>query len=247
MSHPTWREFFNRHAPHYDENPFTQNTRFEVDFMLELFDLPDGARILDMGCGTGRHSIELAQRGYAVTGVDISAGMLAVAHGHALASGVSVDFVESDGTAFIASAPFDAAICVCEGGFGLTDLQDEPVSHDLAMLRSIHSALKQGAPFLLTALNGYAIIRQMTDEMVEQRQFDPSTMIAVYEDTMNLPEGTVQMLIKERQFIAPELVAMLHHVGFRVEHVWGGTAGEWARRPIKLDEVEVMYVARKTS
>lgn len=245
MAHPTWREFFDAHAPRYNENAFTKNTRFEVDFILELFELEPGATILDMGCGTGRHSIELAKRGFLVTGVDLSAKMIEVARQSAAESKVQVEWIESDAREFIATTPFDAALCLCEGGFGLADFAEEPVGHDLAMLRSLFSALKPGAPFMLTALNGYAIIRQMTDEMVENRQFDPSTMIAMYEDEMDLPEGKVRMLIKERQFIAPELVAMLHYVGFRVEHVWGGTAGEWARRPIKLDEIEAMYVCRK--
>ncbi len=245
MSHPTWREFFDAHSARYNENPFTQNTRFEVEFILDLFELQPGSTILDMGCGTGRHAIEFAKRGFEVTGVDLSSGMLAVARASAAEAGVDVSCVEENGTSYVSETLFDAAVCLCEGGFGLADLQDEPVGHDLGLLRAIFAALKPGAPFVLTALNGYAIIRQMTDEMVENRQFDPSTMVAMYEDEMDLPEAKVKMLIKERQFIAPELAAMLHYVGFRVEHVWGGTAGEWARRPIKLDEIEAMYVCRK--
>ena len=53
------------------------------------------------------------------------------------------------------------------------------------------------------------------------------------------------MQIRERLLIPPEMVSLLRHVGFTVEAVWGGTAGEWGRRPIKLDEVEAMYVAVK--
>ena len=73
----TWEAFFDAHAPVYEENVFTKNTVREADFLVEELAPPPGGRILDVGCGTGRHSIELARRGYSVTGVDLSFGMLA--------------------------------------------------------------------------------------------------------------------------------------------------------------------------
>ena len=58
-----WQAFYDRHAPHYDRGVFTHHTVDEVDFLLDVLALPVGARILDVGCGTGRHAIELAGRG----------------------------------------------------------------------------------------------------------------------------------------------------------------------------------------
>ncbi|UEC43101.1 MAG: hypothetical protein METHAR1v1_1080006 [Methanothrix sp.] len=54
-------EFFDAHAPIYYDNVFTKNTLQEVDFLIEELALPPAGSILDVGCGTGRHSIELAQ------------------------------------------------------------------------------------------------------------------------------------------------------------------------------------------
>lgn len=71
-----WIEFFNNHAPKYKDEVFVKNTEAEIEFVIEELKLPPGHRILDMGCGTGRHSIELAKRGYKITGVDWSSGML---------------------------------------------------------------------------------------------------------------------------------------------------------------------------
>lgn len=240
-----WRDFFDAHAPYYEQNAFTKATVAEVTFLEEVLELQAGARILDIGCGTGRHCIELAKRGYVATGVDISSGMLQVARDNASNAGVAVEFIEMDARLFRSETQFDHAICLCEGGFNLVDHDDDPIAHDLGMLRSAFENISPNGRFVLTCLNGYQVIRQMTDEAVAKGSFDPATMISRYQDTWELPEGERIMMIRERLFIPPEVVAMLRHVGFEVLSVWGGTAGEWARRPIKLDEIEVMYLARK--
>lgn len=240
-----WKAFFDTHAPHYMENGFTKWTTTEVQFLLDLFQLPEGASILDLGCGTGRHAIELAKRGFRVTGVDLSSGMLDQARKTAEAAGVSVEWIEADATTFCSADHFDAVICLCEGGFGLVGANEDPVTHDLGILKTAFTSLRPGGSFLLTALNGYSIIRQMKDEHIQEGRFDPATMMAAYIDEMQLPEGPQHIYIRERLFIPPEVVSMMRHAGFVVEHVWGGTAGEWGKRPVKLDEIEAMYVARK--
>jgi len=78
----SWEAFFDAHAPVYNGNVFTKNTLREIGFLLEELNLAEGGSVLDVGCGTGRHSIELAKRGYAVTGLDLSSEMLARAAGN---------------------------------------------------------------------------------------------------------------------------------------------------------------------
>ena len=227
------------------KNAFTGNTRAEVEFILKLFELPAGSHIVDIGCGTGRHAVGLAKHGLKVTGVDISEGMLAQARKAAEEAGVEIELILANATEWQAEQLYDGAICLCEGGMGLSNLDEDPIAHDLSILRNIYSALRPNAHFLLTAMNGYAIIRQMTDKQVDEGRFDPATMLAVYQDEWDLPDGKRLMNIKERLLIPPELVAMLRHTGFTVDHVWGGTAGEWGPRPVKLDEIEAMFVCRK--
>lgn len=241
----TWREFFDEHAPRYMENPFTKDTLAEVQFLIDKLALQPPARVLDIGCGTGRHAIELALRGFEVVGLDLSEGMIAEARKAAGRRGASVEWIVGDAREFDGAGRFDAVLCLCEGGLGLANLDDDPILHDLKILQSAFSSLRPGGGFLATALNGYALIRRMTDEDVERNTFDPTTMLARYVDEWELPEGRVAMMIRERLLIPPEMVAMLRHVGFEVLHVWGGTAGDWGERPVKLDEVEAMYICKR--
>ncbi len=240
-----WERFFNDQAPGYKDAPFTKNTVAEINFLLEVFNLPPGSRILDVGCGLGRHSIELARRGYKVTGIDFSAAMLEGAAKAAKEAGVEVEWLQVDATRFTSPKLFDAAICLCESAFGLLGLEDDPTEHDLDILRNIHIALKPGARFILTALNGFSAIRRLSQADVESGRFNPLTLVETFTKEWQTPEGKKSILVKERRYLPSELARYLRQVGFSVEHVWGGSAGRWARRTLELDEAEIMIVARK--
>lgn len=240
-----WERFFDAHAPLYDDNVFTKNTAQEIPFLLEELDLPAGASILDVGCGTGRHAVELAKLGYRVTGLDLSAAMLAVAAQKAKTAKVEVEWVQSDAARFSVPAAFDAAICLCEGSFGLLGQADDPIGQPLSILANISRALKPQAKALFTVLNAGRMIRMYQDEDVAAGRFDPVTMV----ESSELPprEGDAPMPTRERAFVATELRLLFHLAGLTVLHIWGGTAGNWGRRPIELDEYEIMVVARKTA
>jgi cyclopropane fatty-acyl-phospholipid synthase-like methyltransferase len=242
-----WEEFFDGHAPVYMENSFTKNTAEEVAFVLEELGLPPGSRILDVGCGTGRHAVELARRGHQVTGVDISSGMLAEAEKAAREADVEVELIHADATQFKSDKLFDAAICLCEGAFSLLGSEDDPIEHDLAILRNIHAALKAGARFVLTTANACRLIRQATQEDVENGRFDPVTMVEVFTVEWDTPQGRKSLLVRDRSYVPTELALLFQQAGFEVENIWGGTAGNWGRRKIHLDEMEIMVVARKAA
>jgi 2-polyprenyl-3-methyl-5-hydroxy-6-metoxy-1,4-benzoquinol methylase len=240
-----WKTFFDNFAPNYMQEVFTRNTLAEVDFLIDEMQLVPGCTILDMGCGTGRHSIELARRGYRVTGVDLSNGMLAEAGAAAQAAGVQVEWVQSDATQFRSPRLFDAAICLCEGSFGLVSVSEDAEAHDRSILRNISSALKPGAPFLLTALNGLRAIRQHTQEDVEMGIFDPLTLVETSIMEVDTPDGKQSLTLHEKTHLPHELATICREAGLEVLHMWGGTAGSWHRQTLNLDEMEVMVVARK--
>jgi len=244
MADSVWREFFDSYAPLYMNEVFTADSVREVELLVEVLGLPAGATILDVGCGTGRHAVELARHGYRVTGLDISAGMLAEAAKAAKEACVEIELVQADATAFSFARGFDAAACLCEGAFTLVGA-DDPFDHDLAILRNVLAALKPGAPFVLTASNGMRLIRSATPEQVEAGRFDPLTLSESYDMEWETPEGARSVPVRERGYVPSELRLLCRMAGFEVEHVWGGTAGSWGRRPVDLDEWEIMVVMRK--
>jgi len=240
-----WKTFFDNFAPNYMQEVFTRNTLAEVDFLIEEMQLAPGCTILDMGCGTGRHSVELARRGYSVTGVDLSSGMLAEAEKAARAAGVQVEWVQADATQYRSLKLFDAAICLCEGAFGLVSVSEDTEAHDRLILRNISAALKPGAPFLLTALNGLRPIRQHSQEDVDKGVFDPLTLVETSIMEYDTSQGKQSVTLHEKTRLPQELVAICRETGLEVLHIWGGTAGAWQRKTLNLDEIEVMIAARK--
>ncbi len=242
-----WEKFFDGHAPVYLENDFTANTINEVDFLIKELRLKPGAAILDVGCGTGRHAIELARRGFKVTGVDLSEGMLAEARRHAADAGVQITLIHADAARWRPgrrpdAARFDAVICLCEGAFGLLGSRDDALGQPLAILRRVARALKPGARCVFTVLNGYGMVRRHSQEDADRNLFDPLTLSEVSDvSELGAPAGLGPM--RERGFVPTELQMLFLAAGLTVLHMWGGTAGDWGRRPIKLDEYEIMVVA----
>ena len=240
MSASEWADFFDGHATEYDGNVFTKNTMAEVAFLVEELELTPGAAILDIGCGTGRHAVELARLGYRVTGVDISAGMLAQARKRAEAAGITATWLQADASRVALDGPCDGVICLCEGAFGLLGGRDDALGQPAAILRNAAAAMKPGAKCLFTVLNGFRMARQYKQEDVSAGRFDPLTLTEVSECA---PGNDSPM--RERGFVPTELALLFGSAGLNVLHIWGGTAGNWRRGPIELDEMEIMVVARK--
>jgi cyclopropane fatty-acyl-phospholipid synthase-like methyltransferase len=236
-----WADFFNGFASKYETYDFTKNTIAEVEFLVAELGLLPGQSILDVGCGTGRHSIELAKRGFAVTGLDVSAGMLAEAKRKAAAAKVDITWVEADATAFTFDRGFDAVICLCEGAFGLLGSADDPIQQPLAILRNVAAVMNDAAKCLFTVLNGYAMIRRHQLADVEADKFQP---MALTERSDAEIVGTD--VLRERGFVPTELVLLFTMGGLEVQSIWGGTAGNWGKRDVDLDEMEIMILASKT-
>ena len=123
-----------------------EQTRDEVDFLVKTLTLQQGASILDVPCGLGRHSIELCRRGYQITGIDLSEESLAEAKRNAATAGLSVEWVHADMTVLdkvCGGKKFDSAFCF-GNSFGYVDY-----NRTIDFLRAVSNSLKVGAGFVL--------------------------------------------------------------------------------------------------
>ena len=136
-----WEEYFNSHAPRYMHNPFTYGTLKEIDLMVEEPGLPKSSRILDIGCGTGRHCTELSKHCYSMTGVDISSEIRIEAEAATKNEEVETKLTNSNATGYRSEPVVDAAICLSKGTLCLRHEGDDPHERDLSILRNIFAAL----------------------------------------------------------------------------------------------------------
>lgn len=127
-----WKEVYDK--PH---------TSAEADFILKILKVPNGAALLDVPCGEGRLAHELASRGYALTGVDISSDFLQEARSRATEKGLDIRWERRDMRELPWQREFDGAFCF-GGSFGY--FEDEG---NLDLIRAVCRSLKQGARFVL--------------------------------------------------------------------------------------------------
>ncbi len=162
MKHDWYRDFFHGVAVElwHQAAPPAQTLQ-EVDLVWQELGLSPGSRVLDVPCGHGRHSVELARRGAVVTGIDISAEALALARTAATNAGVTVDWREADVSEPVDLPPCDAAITLGNsfGYFG-----PERMPHFVA---SVAAALKPGGRWLLdTGAVAESILANLKPELV---------------------------------------------------------------------------------
>ena len=164
-----WYEsLFENYAQKYDKECYVHGTLGECDFIEQELAYDKSLKIIDVGCGTGRHSIELAKRGYQVTGIDLSDSQLAHAREKATQAGLKIDFQKHDARNLPFDGQFDAAIMLCEGGFPLMETDEM----NFEILKNVTRALKDKGKFIFTTLNGlfplYHSVKQFHKSAGEQ-------------------------------------------------------------------------------
>jgi SAM-dependent methyltransferase len=217
---------------------FTYGTEQEVAFLVDALALQPGMRVLDVGCGPGRHALALARRGLDVVGVDISQTFIDLAR----ANDTTARFERGDARALTFDGEFDAVISLCQGGFGLCGGQPgTPVDDDLRVLRGMARAAKPGGTVAVSGFSAYFRVRYL-DESVD---FDATR--GSYHEVMELrdPAGArVEHDGWTTCFTPRELRLMFEAVGLDVEAQWSVDPGEYARRPPDLDHYEYLTVGR---
>jgi 2-polyprenyl-3-methyl-5-hydroxy-6-metoxy-1,4-benzoquinol methylase len=226
---PQWyKELFEEMGIEYEDYPFTKNTENEVEWMIKEYLTNPEMRILDVGCGTGRHAINLATKGYKnITGIDLSPNLISAAKKVAKEKNVQVDFRVGDARELPFENEFDAALCLCEGAFGLLENDTE----NYKILKVVHQSLKKQGIFILTTLN-----------LFRDAEFDPMTCRAAMDIEITKKDGTKKILkCSDRSYTFPELKWVLEQHGFEV--ILG--ANPFSKGPIQYGPIEFMVVSKK--
>jgi SAM-dependent methyltransferase len=158
-------DFWETWAPYLFSQARLRNASAEVDQIIELLQLAPDASLLDFCCGVGRHCLEFARRGYAVTGVDRTRAYIERARAQSGAEGLTVEFVETDARAFRRPGAFDAAISMFTS-FGYF----EDPADDLKTAQVLHNALKPGGRLVIDILGKEVLARKFTERVWHQHE-----------------------------------------------------------------------------
>lgn len=232
------REFAKLSLSHVDSK-FTPGTKQEVDFLECELAVKPGEKILDLGCGSGRHSIEFAKRGYDVIGIDISAPMLEEAKKRARKARVAIKFYREDLSQlehlFKEGKLFSGAVCLCESGFGVLGGWEE----DLDFLKSVNNLLEVGRKLILTNYNGLRKYKGYKPD----HPFDYIHGIVHWQGYVN--EGKTLLKEEQRVYIPSELTMIFQLAGFSEIKIFGCSPGHFAQQELRIDDIEMMIIGAK--
>lgn len=224
-----WRKYFSEDylkLYRHDEGQTSQ----EAQALIRMLQLTTGQRILDLACGFGRHSIVLAEKGFAVTGYDLSESFLNKAREMADSLGVGLNLQQGDMREIPYVEEFDAVINMFTA-FGFFESEDE----DLRVLQGVFKALKPGGQFLMDVVNReYAVAnlvnRRWTQEnhayMLEERFFDFFRSRMELNNKLILPSGEVKEAnFSVRLYTLTEMLDFFYKAGLVLTDVYGDFSG----------------------
>jgi SAM-dependent methyltransferase len=212
----------------------TKGTSQEIDHLVAALWLRPGMRVLDVGCGPGRHTLALARRGIACHGVDISARFVEIARA---ASVPLASFERLDARCLPFVSEFDAVICLCQGGFGMMTADGE----DEAVVAGMARALRGGGRLALTAFNAYFAVRYHRDAVL-----DAERGLAHERTEVRDEHGESREVDLWTGCYTPrELRLLLGSTGFAVERISSVEPGAYGDTPPSVELPELLVVARR--
>jgi cyclopropane fatty-acyl-phospholipid synthase-like methyltransferase len=247
-----YEELFTNYAKTYDKEVFTQGTIQEVDFIEQELNYAKNKRILDIGCGTGRHAIELAKRGYTVTGIDLSESQLNCAKQKANAEKVEINFRQADARQLQFKQEFDLVIMLCEGGFSLMETDEM----NFAILTSATQALNAEGKFIFNALNVlfplyHSVKDFINNNLVEGQSQNNSFDLMTFRDhsTFDITDDTGKqktVICNERYYAPSEITWLLKTLNYAKIDIYGCQIGDFKRaKRLTTEDFEMLVIAEK--
>ena len=224
-----WRTWFGPGYLALYDAFLAERTPVEVDQIEALLHLHPPRRVLDLPCGQGRHAIELARRGYEVTGVDLSAYMLSVATERAVAARVQVRWLAGDMREPLSGERFDLVLNLFTS---LGYFDDE--ADDQKVVAAAATMLAPAGRFLLEVINGERVMGNFQERewftvgqaaVMERRSLDRPARRMVVERTVSSREGDDTTVHAVRLYRGSEVAAMLRAAGFSRIDLYGDWDG----------------------
>ncbi|NIW80416.1 MAG: methyltransferase domain-containing protein [Calditrichae bacterium] len=248
-----YEELFENYAKTYDAEEFTQGTIGECDFIETEINYDKTTRILDVGCGTGRHAIELSKRGYPVTGIDLSESQLRRAKEKASAQSLKTDFQKHDARIPHFSNQFGLVIMLCEGGFPLMETDEM----NFQILQNAANALKSNGKLILTTLNGlFPLFHSVKDFFAAETKdggahykdntFDLMTFRDRHITEFVDDSGNKKSLqCNERYYVPSEITWLLKSLNFKTIDIFGARLGAFSRNDqLTTEDFEMLVIAK---
>lgn len=237
-SEPGWFDELARFlGPAYLRNAFTKGTEQEVSFIVDALGLTSSQRVLDVGCGPGRHSLALARRGIHAHGVDASVEFVDLARAGAAAERLDATFEVLDVRRLELAGEFDAVICLCQGGFGLLGGRDE-----IDVFGRIVRSLGPGGGIALSAFSAFFALRFLE----EGESFDAATGVLHERSTLRDDLGAEREFdLWTTCFTARELELLAMGAGVVLDGIYGVAPGRYRAGPPDLGEPELLLVGRR--
>jgi 2-polyprenyl-3-methyl-5-hydroxy-6-metoxy-1,4-benzoquinol methylase len=237
MESKWYEKLFENYGEKYEDEPFVQGTSGEVDFIEKEVDYNKDIDILDIGCGTGRHSIELAKRGYNVVGIDFSKSMIDQAKSKINNKNYNVNFKIKNALDLDYNEEFDLNLILCEGAFSLMDDDKK----DYKILVNSYNSLRRNGKLILTVLNAYKPIMEEKDNL---------NLITLREDfeleVVDDDQNKKQIEGEQRYYLPSEIKWRLQNIGFNKVDIYGCELGNFSRkRKVNKTDMEFLVIARK--
>jgi SAM-dependent methyltransferase len=218
----------------YDRYAHTKGTVQEVDHVVAALGLGPGDRVLDVGCGTGRHAHELARRGCHVHGIDISRRFVDIARS---AASATATFERADARTLAFDAEFDAVLCLCQGAFGMMTATGD----DGAVIAGVARALRPGGRLALSAFNAYFAVRYH-----DAAEFDADTGVSHETTEIRSESGESRTVDLWTGCYTPrELRLLLAQHGLVVDSVAGVEPGSYGWDRPTTESPEFLVIAHR--